>query len=223
LDRRAIVVKFVTQCPDRPRIVLFTIYGGFLIKGWEMVDTDVTSTSWVVTGVRCEPFDAIVREYQGRIVRYINRLVNDPELAMDLTQDTFVNAFRGIHSLKSELALGAWLYRIATHLAVRARTRNGRLHMHRLTDFENTTHAATAAPDDQIMERELVQQALMRLPRERAACLLLNVKEGFSYAEVAEIVGTTPEGARKRIARAKEQFRTLYDGARTEARLGELH
>ena len=188
-----------------------------------MINTNVTSASWAVTGERCEPFDAIVREYQARIARYINRLVNDPELALDLTQDTFVNAFRGIHSLRSELALGAWLYKIATHLAVRARTKDGRLHMHRLTDFENTVQAASMAPDDQIMERELVQQTLMRLPRERAACLLLHVKEGFSYTEVAEIVGTTPEGARKRIARAKEQFRALYDGARLEAEFGELH
>jgi RNA polymerase sigma-70 factor (ECF subfamily) len=188
-----------------------------------MVSTDATSTGLAATGVRSEPFDAIVREYQGRIARYINRLVDDPELALDLTQDTFVNALRGIHSLRSDLALNAWLYRIATHLAVRARTKNGRLHVHRLTDFENSMCAASTAVDDQIMERELVQQALLRLPRDRAACLLLHVKEGFSYSEVAEIVGTTPEGARKRITRAKEQFRALYDAARTEAKLGELH
>ena len=60
-------------------------------------------------------------------------------------------------------------------------------------------------------DREQVQQALSQLSRDRAACLLLHVKEGFSYAEVAAIVGITPEAARKRIARAKEQFRTLYD------------
>ncbi len=188
-----------------------------------MVNSEVTDTGWAVAEARCEPFDAIVREYQGRIVRYINRLVDDPELALDLTQDTFVNALRGIHSLRSELALSAWLYRIATHLAVRARKRNGRLHLHRLSDYENSICAASLAPDDQVMERELVQQALFRLPRDRAACLLLHVKEGFSYAEVAEIVGTTPEGARKRIARAKEQFRAHYESARTEAKLGGLH
>ncbi len=187
-----------------------------------MVNTDVTSAGWAVVGTRSDPFDAIVRQYQGRIARYINRLVNDPELAMDLTQDTFVNAFRGIHSLRSEIALSAWLYRIATRLAVRARTKAGRLRVHCLSDFENSVHAASSAPDDQIMERESVLYALMRMPRDRAACLLLHVKEGFNYAEVAEIVGTTPEGARKRIARAKEQFRELYDDARTEARLAGL-
>jgi RNA polymerase sigma-70 factor (ECF subfamily) len=188
-----------------------------------MVNTNATSTSWVVGGTCSEPFDAIVREYQGRIVRYINRLVNDPELALDLTQDTFVNALRGIHSLRSDLALSAWLYRIATHLALRARSKNGRLQVHRLTDYENSVHASSVAPDDQVMARELVQHALTRLPRDRAACLLLHVKEGFSYAEVAEIVGTTPEGARKRIARAKEQFRAVYDQALVEAGLGGLH
>lgn len=64
-----------------------------------------------------------------------------------------------------------------------------------------------------VMDRELVRIALSRMPRDRVACLLLHIKEGFSYDEVATIVGSTPEAVRKRIARAKEQFRTIYDAA----------
>ncbi len=162
-------------------------------------------------------FDMIVQQYQVRIARYILRLVNDEELALDLTQDTFVNAFRNIHNLRSDLALGSWLYRIATNLAVQARWRNRRIHWQPLANLENTSWAATEAPDSMVMDRELVHLALSRLPRERAACLLLHVKEGFSYEEVAAIMGSTPEAVRKRIARAKEQFRAHYDAAGKEA------
>lgn len=161
-------------------------------------------------------FDMIVQEYQVRIARYIVRLVNDEELALDLTQDTFVNAFRNIHNLRSDLALSSWLYRIATNLAVQARWRNRRIHWQPLADLENTSWAAVEAPDSMVMDRELVHQALSKLPRERAACLLLHVKEGFSYEEVAAIMGSTPEAVRKRIARAKEQFRAHYDTAGKE-------
>jgi RNA polymerase sigma-70 factor (ECF subfamily) len=161
-------------------------------------------------------FDAIMHQYQARVARYILRLVHDPELALDLTQDTFVNAFRNIHSLRSDLALSAWLYRIATNLAIHARRKNHRIRWQPLADYENCSRTAVAAPDDQIIDREQVQQVLMQLPRDRAACLVLHVKEGFSYVEVAEIMGTTPEGARKRISRAKEQFRAIYDASLSE-------
>ena len=161
-------------------------------------------------------FDTIVLQYQARIARYILRLVNDPELALDLTQDTFVQAFRNIHNLRSDLALSAWLFRIATNLSVQARWKSRRLLCQPLANLENTTWMATEAPDGLVMNRELVRFALGKLPRERAACLLLHAKEGFSYDEVAAIMGSTPEAVRKRIARAKEQFRAIYDEAGKE-------
>jgi RNA polymerase sigma-70 factor (ECF subfamily) len=158
-------------------------------------------------------FEFIVQQYQTRIARYILRLVHDPELALDLTQDTFVSAFRSIHNLRSDLALSAWLYRIATNIAVQARRRNARIHWESLTGVENTSLASTAAPDGLVIDRDSVTMALAQMPRERVACLLLHAKEGFSYEEVAVIVGSTPEAVRKRISRAKEQFRAIYDAS----------
>lgn len=161
-------------------------------------------------------FDTIVLRYQGRIARYILRLVNDPDLALDLTQDTFVEAFRAIHALRSDLALGAWLYRIATNLAIRADKRRRRIFWQRLGAAEEIPALIVESPDSTVLDRQLVRATLSQLPRDRAACLLLHVNEGFSYDEIAAIMGTTPEAVRKRIARAKERFRALYDAASEE-------
>lgn len=163
-------------------------------------------------------FEAIVQQYQSRIARYVFHLVNDHELALDLTQDTFVSAFRSIHTLRSSLALSAWLYRIATNLAIQARKRNSRLPVQSIANYENYHQVSVEAPDRVVMDRELVLQALAHLPRDRAACLLLHFREGFSYDEVAQIMGTTPEAARKRIARAKDQFRTVYNASLEDVR-----
>jgi RNA polymerase sigma-70 factor (ECF subfamily) len=181
-------------------------------------DTDGATAGQMPTDGASPPterlaFEAIVQQYQTRIARYILRLVHDPELALDLTQDTFVSAFRSIHNLRSDLALSAWLYRIATNIAVQARRRNARIHWESLTGVENSSIAATAAPDGLVIDRDSVTMALAQMPRERAACLLLHAKEGFSYEEVAVIVGSTPEAVRKRISRAKEQFRAIYDAS----------
>ncbi|HWE61483.1 MAG TPA: sigma-70 family RNA polymerase sigma factor [Chloroflexota bacterium] len=162
-------------------------------------------------------FDSIVQQYQTRITWYIFRLVNDEELALDLAQDTFVNAFRHIQALRSDLALSSWLYRIATNLAVQARSRSRRILWQPLANLEDSNWVATESPERLVMDRELVISALAKLPRDRAACLLLHVNEGFSYDEVAAIMNTTPEAVRKRIARAKEQFRCLYDAASKES------
>jgi RNA polymerase sigma-70 factor (ECF subfamily) len=124
-----------------------------------------------------------------------------------------VSAFRSIHTLRSRLALSAWLYRIATNLAIQARKRNRRLPVQSIANYENYHQTVIEAPDRAVMDRELVLQTLAQLPRDRAACLLLHFREGFSYEEVAQIMGTTPEAARKRIARAKDQFRTLYNAS----------
>lgn len=156
-------------------------------------------------------FDVIVLQYQARIARHILRLVGDPELALDLTQETFVSAFRKIHTLRSQIALSAWLFKIATNHALNALTRSRQIPTATLADLENSPLLATDAPDSVVMDRELVQFALNQLPRDRAACLLLHLKEGFTYDEVAIIVGTSPEAVRKRIARAKDQFRAIYD------------
>ena len=158
-------------------------------------------------------FDQIVEAYQARIARYILGLVNDEELALDLTQDTFVSAFRNIRALRSDLALSSWLYRIATNLAVQARSRKRRFIWQPLSMLEESSGPTAEAPDQLVMDRELVSTALARLPRDRAACLLLHAGEGFSYDEVAAIMNTTPEAVRKRISRAKEQFRAIYNAA----------
>ena len=161
--------------------------------------------------------ETIVQQYQTRLARYLMHLVNDQELALDLTQDTFVQAFRTIHALRSNMALTAWLYRIATNLAIKARQRNRRLLWQPLDEARHCAHMAVNAPDDLVVNRELVGTILAQLPRQRAACLLLHVHEGFNYEEVATIVGSTPEAVRKRISRAKEQFRALYDTAVQDA------
>lgn len=181
------------------------------------MSADQTTTIAAAVQGDSRAFDMIVELYQGRIARYLLRLVNDQELALDLTQDTFINAFRNIRSLRSEAALCSWLFRIATNLAIQARSRGRRILWQPLGNLEDSARVAAEPPDALVIDRQLIGEALAQLPRDRAACLILHVTEGFSYEEVATIMNTTPEAVRKRVARAKEQFRAQYDAATSDS------
>jgi len=62
-------------------------------------------------------FDQIYDEYKTPIYNYVYHLVGDREQADDLTQDTFLKAFRALPKMDANLKLSAWLYRIATNTA----------------------------------------------------------------------------------------------------------
>ena len=76
---------------------------------------DVRVVALIRSG-QTDAFADVIETYQARIYRYVYRLTGDADLAEDLTQDTFIKAYKGILKTRSELALNAWLYRIATNV-----------------------------------------------------------------------------------------------------------
>ncbi len=154
-------------------------------------------------------FERIFDEYHQRICRYLCSLVGDSDLAEDLAQQTFVKAYRALGRGSPPDNLSAWLYAIATNTALSA------LRRRKLTQWlPFLEHAEARAPgQDQealLGERELVGQALGRLGKSEAACLLLRFQQGLSYGELAEILGTSIPAAKMRLSRARAAFREVY-------------
>ena len=65
-----------------------------------------------------EAFGPLVVKYHDRLYRHIHRRVTDVELAKDLTQETWLKAFRAIHTFRAESAFSSWLYRIAENVCI---------------------------------------------------------------------------------------------------------
>ncbi len=159
-------------------------------------------------------FTRLVERYQQPIGGYLWRLVGREDLARDLTQDTFLRAYRALPQTTPGLHLRGWLYRIATNLACDVLRRERRL---RWLPLETVEDASGGDATSAVPERVLVQAVLRRLrPSERTILLLCGV-EGLMYAEAAEVLGTTPEAARKQFTRAKARFRTAYEAERGTA------
>jgi RNA polymerase sigma factor (sigma-70 family) len=153
-------------------------------------------------------FTAVVERYQGRIFRYLVRLVGNRSTAEDLTQETFLSAYRAIRRTDSSLALGPWLYKIATNHAYMY-FRKERIRRW-LPFLPHRAEGETPPADAGLGERDLVRRALARLPADYAIPLVLHMVEGFKHHEVGAILGISAEAARKRVARGSELFRKAF-------------
>ena len=159
---------------------------------------------------RTDAFGEIVEHYRAPIVRYLLRLTGDHEVAQDLAQDTFIQAYRSILKTRSELAFKAWLYRIATNNARQFHRRRRLLSFIPFTGSETSDTPAIGASSDSVIERISVEGALRKVPHERRACMVLHFVEGLRYREIADIVGASEEAVRKRVARGSRDFRRAY-------------
>jgi RNA polymerase sigma-70 factor (ECF subfamily) len=171
--------------------------------------TNVTEQSEHELGVRAQrgdpvAFATIVERYQTPICGYLTHLLGDADDAFDLTQETFVRAFRVIGNTRTGLLVRPWLYRIATNLAYELLRRRRRFDWLRLADI--TLSDWSFCSD----ESEAVARTLATLRPEDRAVLLLCGLDGLSYAEAADILRTRPDAARMRFARAKRRFCEAY-------------
>ena len=161
-----------------------------------------------LTKTRME-FSALVKTYQEPLYWHIRRLVVSHEDARDVLQETFVQAWRGIGSLREEGALRAWLYKIATHEAYRFLNRQrerplsteevsalllGRLESSSYVDYEQEAEVK-------------FQQALLTLSEQQRAVFTLRYYDEMPYDEIAEVLDSTPASLRVSYHHAEQRIR----------------
>ena len=170
-------------------------------------------------------FATLVRRYEQRIHGYLRQMVGDAETASDLTQETFLAAYRALARWQPppETATGTtthatdplspWLYRIATNRAL-SLLRSQAAHIH--TPQQPPTRGG-ASLEDTVIGRELLRAALNTLDDDDAACLVLHYVAGERYGEIATRLNLSSEAVRKRVGRALSALRRAYAALETEA------
>jgi RNA polymerase sigma-70 factor, ECF subfamily len=156
-------------------------------------------------------FERIYDEYKTPIYNYVYHLVGNREQADDLTQDTFLKAFKALPKMDGNLKLSAWLYRIATNTAYDALRRRKLIAWMPWQDLDHEpADLESADPQETIGTTELVNAALRRMPRHYRAALLLYTQDGFSYAEIARTLSIAESGVKMYLSRARHSFREHY-------------
>lgn len=164
-------------------------------------------------------FGALVRRHQARVFRFLLRMLDAREEAMELTQDVFVKAWQALPDWRPEAAFSTWLLQIARNAALDQLRRR---RVVRFAPLEEGLEVADDAPGPEAryasrQRQTLLERALRQLAAEHREILLLREVEGLAYGELAGVLGIAEGTVKSRLARARaallEHFNPLTGGS----------
>lgn len=152
-------------------------------------------------------FRLLMAKYMEPIYWHIRRLVGTHDDAQDAAQETFVRVFRAIGQLDAASSLSAWVYRIATHEALRLIEKRQTAPVSLDDEATPISILATDAyVDYHDAETVRMQQAIRSLPTKQQLAFNLRYYDELDYAEIARITDSTPASAKANYHLAKERI-----------------
>jgi RNA polymerase sigma-70 factor (ECF subfamily) len=158
--------------------------------------------------------EELFRRHQHEIYAYLVRMLRDPELAADLTQDAFVKAYKAYDTLEKPENARAWLYQIAHRVALDDLRRK---RIVRFIPLVGETRNTTPSAEHLVMEARLsgeLQRALERIPERQRSALLLAELHDLTGLELAAALGVSHVAARALLTRARESLRQALSSER---------
>jgi len=167
-------------------------------------------------------FEILMRRYNQRLYRISRVILRDDAEAEDVMQDAYVRAYEHLYQFAGKAAFATWLTRIAIHEALARKRRRSRMEeldafpengdvMSILKSSAPTPEARTA----QAETRQMLEEAIDRLPESYRTVVVLREVEEMSVAETAASLGVTDGVVKTRLHRAHAMLRRdLYSRAR---------
>ena len=168
-------------------------------------------------------FNQLVLNYQQTTYNVVLRMLGDRDAAADVTQDTFIAAFRAIQSFRGGPSFRAWLLRIASNQACdfwRRAHRHPQDSLDTIMDEDEPREAGlrsalvateqAANPEEFLLNQELqelLQKGLQELPLDQRVAIILCDVQGLSYEEIAASTQTSLGTVRSRISRGRSRLR----------------
>ena len=160
----------------------------------------------------------LLEEWVPRVYRFALRLTGDPHAADDLTQDTFLRAWRAHGQVREPRALRVWLFRIAVNLW-RDGQRRGRLLVARAEPLPDGVVGREASAELLVEEKEELDRAvdlLNSLPARQREVLHMSACEEMTAAEIAEVLQISRESVKANLSLARKAMRELLKDTNDE-------
>jgi len=160
---------------------------------------------------------ALFEAYHDRIYGYVLGLVRSPAEAEDLTQETFLRAYRHWDTLRDREAVRDWLYRIATHVSLdRLVQRKPLISLDGEEGQDAVEPPVSGSPSPlEISERKETSACVLRcldlLPDKYRAVILLHLAHSLSVRQIADLLGVTVTTVKIRLHRARRKLREVME------------
>ena len=145
--------------------------------------------------------------HHAEIYSYLARMVRDDELAADLTQETFVKAYRAFETLEDAARVRSWLYQIASRTALDELRRRRII---RFIPWTGESRGTEISAEDAALHGRLsgeMERALAAIPERQRNALLLAEVHDLTGLELAAALGVSHVAARALLTRARESLR----------------
>jgi RNA polymerase sigma-70 factor (ECF subfamily) len=151
--------------------------------------------------------ETLFAKHEREIFAYLLRMMRDPEVAADMTQDAFIKAYKNYDTLEKPENARAWLYQIAHRVALDEIRRRKIV---RFFPWTGESHGAAPSAEHLVMDANLsgdMQRALAHIPERQRAALLLAEVHDLTGVELAAALGVSHVAARALLTRARESLR----------------
>jgi len=171
-------------------------------------------------------FGELYRRHSRRVFYLCYRMVNDTDLAEDLTQEAFVHAFRRLSTFRQESRFTTWMHRIAVNTVLMfIRKRNSSIRECPLdpsfgseeeAPFEGQVYGRADDTLSMTTDRVALLRAIEDLPPGYRLMLILHDIHGYEHQEIAEIFGCTTGNTKSQLHKARLRLRAVIDRPKGE-------
>ena len=168
-----------------------------------------------------DAFEQLLLEHQKNVYNLCYRMAGNPDDAMDLSQETFLRAWRCLDQYQFASAFSTWLYRLCSNICIDFLRKRRRQQTVPLTfedaDGEEQTYAVPDAqplPEEQVvlkLTRETLSAAMAQLLPEHRAVLQLRVVNEMSYEQIADVLDIQIGTVKSRLSRARNQLKKILE------------
>jgi RNA polymerase sigma-70 factor (ECF subfamily) len=173
-------------------------------------DPDRDVLALIATGDTRTALILLMQRHGDTVYRYCRRALGDPELAEDVRQQVFIEAFRDLPKFSSRSTVRTWLFSIARHRVIDAARRRRRSEA-RVLEREDAELATMGdprpSPAESLELRQTLEASLAALGDDERMTVLLRFQLGLSFQEIAELCGASPGAHHARVMRALPQLR----------------
>lgn len=181
--------------------------------------SDIKESELIRKAAKGDPnaFELLMLQYQTQVYNLCYRILGDPDDAADMTQETFLKAWRSLDGFHMESSLSTWLYRLANNSCLdllRSKKRKPTISI--VGEDENGEELIfdpvdpSPQPDEVLIQKEeklLLQKALLSLDEQQRAILTLRVVNDMSYEDISRVLQIKEGTVKSRLARARENLR----------------